>query len=97
MMTALYPATVAIDESASIDWARVMRGTSSMENSVTPRSTATASAAGSSSGRRKPIITLPLFSFSWSAAGRALTTGTTSAEASKLGHDWLRCCAPAAW
>ena len=34
--TALYPAMEAIDESASIDCARVMRGTNSMENSVAP-------------------------------------------------------------
>ena len=35
--TALYPATVAIDESASMLWARVIRGMSSIENAVTPR------------------------------------------------------------
>ena len=59
-----------------MDWARVMRGTSSMLNRVAPRWMAASSAAGSSSGRRKPIMTQPLLSFCWSAEGRALTTGT---------------------
>src|SRR5881409_3613952 len=34
---ALYPETVAWEESASIDWARVMRGIDSMAKAVTPR------------------------------------------------------------
>ena len=53
LMIALYPATVAIDESASIDCARLMRGTNSMLNSVTCSAMAVAKASGASKGLKK--------------------------------------------
>jgi hypothetical protein len=58
---ALYPATVAIEERASIACAREMRGMSSMAKSVMPRSIAGSRTAGSSRGRRKPARTAPDF------------------------------------
>ena len=80
LMTALYPATVAMEESASIDWARLMRGTNSMLKRVTWRAMAVASAEGASSGRRKPMTAAPDLSRAWSDALGALTTGIRSAS-----------------
>ncbi len=53
MRTALYPATVAWEESASIDWARVILGTSSMEIEEMRRSASLRMSAGSPRGSRK--------------------------------------------
>ena len=61
-ITALYPATVAIEDNASIDCARLILGTSSMLNSVTGRAIAASSACGASSGFRNPITTALVFS-----------------------------------
>ncbi len=52
-----YPATVAIELRTSMLWALVMRGTSSSENSVTPRSAAWRACAGLASGSHSPMIT----------------------------------------
>ena len=53
--TALYPATVAWDESASIDCARVIRGIDSIAKATTPRSRRRAMPSESVSGSRNPI------------------------------------------
>ena len=50
---------VAIDDSASMLWARVMRGMSSIENALTPRSATAWAAAGSASGSEKPMTACP--------------------------------------
>ena len=67
--TPLYPAIVAIDDSASMLWARVMRGISSIENAVTPACASVRIASGAPSGSAKPITTCPLRS-------RAVSGGT---------------------
>ena len=48
--TALYPATVACDESASIGWARVMRGSRMRLNAVILRAASCCTSAGSAPG-----------------------------------------------
>src|SRR5688500_4602323 len=53
--TALYPATVACEDSASMLCARVMRGISSIENAVAPVRASSCIARGEPSGSRKPI------------------------------------------
>ena len=50
--TALYPATVAWEESTSIFWARVILGISSTANAVTPRSASASMAPGGPRGSR---------------------------------------------
>ncbi len=57
--TALYPATLACDDSASIDWAREIRGMDSMANAVTPASRSLPAISGSERGARNPINTDP--------------------------------------
>ena len=50
---------VAIDDSASMLCARVMRGISSIENAVTPLCASTRIASGAPSGSAKPITACP--------------------------------------
>ena len=50
---------VACELSTSMLWARVIRGTSSSEKSVTPRSAAARASPGIPSGSHKPITTCP--------------------------------------
>jgi hypothetical protein len=76
--TALYPATVACDERASIDCARVIRGIDSIANAVTPRSRSLAMPALSVSGSRKPMTTVP----GESAATRSADGDATQTNAS---------------
>ena len=52
---------MAIDDKASIAWARVIRGISSTAKVVRPFAIAGSRAFGSSSGRRKPNTTAPDF------------------------------------
>ena len=82
--TALYPATVACDESASIDWARVVRGIDSIANPSTPFAASCSIPARSVNGCRNAIRSWPRASFSTSAALglRTLTTASTSRQAS---------------
>src|ERR1700739_1978859 len=68
-----------MEDRASIDWARLMRGTSSMLKRVTCRAMAGASAEGAASGRKKPMTAAPDLSRAWSDALGAMTTGITSA------------------
>src|SRR6188474_2758866 len=60
---------VAIDESASMLCARVMRGISSIENAVVPASASVRMASGDPSGPAKPITT-------WPRRSRAVSEGT---------------------
>ena len=78
-MMALYPATVAMDESASIDCARLMRGTNSMLNRVTGSAMAVAKASRSIEGLRKPMTTAPGLSHGLIGGLRAFTNGSRSA------------------
>ena len=48
---------MAWEDSASIDWARVMRGIASMAKLVTPRSASARTVSEAVSGWRKPIST----------------------------------------
>ena len=57
MITASYPAIVAIDDSTSIDWARVMRGTKSREKADTPTSARRWARSGFQSGSSTPTNT----------------------------------------
>ena len=57
--TARYPAIVLIDESASMDCARVIRGINSMENAVICRLARRVANSGRSSGFRKPTRLAP--------------------------------------
>src|SRR5712691_10327210 len=56
---AWYPATVACEESASIGWARVMRGIDSIAKATTPREASRSIPSRSVSGWRKAIRTCP--------------------------------------
>ena len=77
--TALYPETVAWDESASIDCARVMRGIDSIANAVTPREPRRSMPSWSVSGWRKPISTWPSRSLPTSSSLGLRTLATRSA------------------
>ena len=57
--TALYPASVACDESASIDCARVMRGTSSIASAVTRRAASRCESGPLGAGARRATRTRP--------------------------------------
>ena len=57
--TALYPATVAIDDRASMLWARVIRGISSIEKLVTPRSAISRAASAADRGSERPMMVCP--------------------------------------
>ena len=84
---------VAIDDSASMLWARVMRGISSIENALTPRSATACAAAGSPSGSEKPMMACPDRSNAVSlrpaspAAPGLRTWRTTSASAKSCACD----------
>ena len=77
---ALYPPTVAWDESASIGCARVIRGTDSSANAVTPRAASASTPAWSESGSRKAISSWPERSRSRSSADGLRTLTTPSAS-----------------
>src|SRR5262245_25483268 len=72
-----------MEESASIDCARVVRGISSTAKAVSCRDITGSSAAGSSKGLRKPMTTVPAFSFSKSEGSGRLTQASTSAPESR--------------
>ena len=84
---------VAIDDSASMLWARVMRGMSSIENALAPRSATACAADGSASGSEKPMRACPGRSSSMSArpaspaAPGLRTCSTTSASAKSRACD----------
>src|SRR5581483_5104682 len=78
--TALYPTTVAIEESASIACARVLRGINSTANVVSFSPMAGSSAVGSSSGRRNPSTTDPgRIAAMYEGLGRCTHTSTSAA------------------
>ena len=52
--TALYPQAVPIEESASMLWARVVRGINSTENAVTPARAISCTTSAEPNGRRNP-------------------------------------------
>ena len=78
--TARYPAIVLIAESASIDWAREMRGINSIEKAVTRWLARRRATSGRSNGLRKPISTEPLCRDSISCSDGGCTLMTTSAR-----------------
>ena len=84
---------VAIDDSASMLWARVMRGMSSIENALAPRSATARAAAGSPSGSENPTRACPGRSRAASARPAApaapglRTWRTTSASAKSCACD----------
>jgi hypothetical protein len=57
--TARYPLTVACDDNASIDCARLIRGIRSIASAVAPVAAMAASPSGSPSGLRKPTRIVP--------------------------------------
>ena len=71
---------MACEDSASIDWARVMRGIASMAKLVTPRSASARTVSVAVSGWRKPISTEPSPSRPISSALGGATLATTSPE-----------------
>src|SRR5205823_13895310 len=77
--TALYPASDACEERASIDCAREMRGTISSEKAVTPCAARALTAAALAAGCRKPTETAPLRMALTSASEGGCTRRTTSA------------------
>jgi hypothetical protein len=82
MSTALYPATDAWDDSASIDCAREMRGTSSRLNAVTPRFARARTMSAWVAGCKKLISTAPLLMRLTSPIVGASTLSTASASPS---------------
>ena len=79
--TALYPETVACEDSASIGCARVIRGIDSSANPVTPRRVRRSMPSGSVSGWRNAIRIEPSASRSTSSADGFCTFTTPSASA----------------
>ena len=77
--TALYPATVAWDDSASMDCARVIRGIDSIAKATTPRSRSRAMPSESLSGSRNPITTVPGASDATTSAEGDATHASASA------------------
>ena len=65
--TARYPAMLAIALSASIFWARVMRGTQSIAKTVAVRAVSLSSSSLFWAGQMKPTSTAPFFSRSGSS------------------------------
>ena len=59
--TARYPAHKACEVSASIDWAREIRGTNSRENAVTPALIAASIESTAVTVDRNEIVIAPLF------------------------------------
>src|SRR5215831_10442812 len=78
--TALYPETVACEESASIGCARVVRGIDSIAKPYTPWSASRSIPAASVSGSRNPIRIWPLRSRAASSALGLRTFATASAS-----------------
>src|SRR6266850_5878512 len=80
--TALYPAIVACDESASMDWARVMRGTNSMAKAVTLLAVNFENNSAFTAGCNKATIPVPALSFEASSSdgGRTLDNRSTSSK-----------------
>ena len=58
---ARYPAHNACEVSASIDWAREIRGTISSENAVTPAATAASIESTEPVGDKNEIVIAPFF------------------------------------
>ena len=71
--TALYPAMDAMEDSASMLCARVMRGMNSIENSVAPARANCAARSGSPRGSQNPIT-----AWRWFSPGDGLGTRTWS-------------------
>ena len=71
---------MACEESASIDWARVMRGIASIAKLVTPASASARTVSSAVSGWRKPTSTEPRPSRPISSALGGATFATTSPE-----------------
>ena len=75
----MYPATVAWDDSASMDCARVIRGIDSIAKATTPRSRSRAMPSESLSGSRNPITTVPGASDATTSADGDATHASASA------------------
>ena len=71
---------MACEESASIDWAREMRGIASMAKLVTPASASARTVSAAVSGARKPISTEPRPRRPISSADGGATLATTWPE-----------------
>ena len=69
---------MAWEDSASIDWARVIRGIASMAKLVTPASARARTVSPPPSGLRKPISTEPRPSRAISSGDGGATLATTS-------------------
>ncbi len=76
----MYPETVACEESASIDCARVVRGIDSIANATTPCSRRRAIPSASVSGSRKPTTTVPFASLGDELSEGDATHATASAS-----------------
>ncbi len=71
----------AIDDSTSIDWARLMRGTASIDSAVNGRRPSSSTIAGSNAGAKRAITVASDRTSSSCAGLGALTPSTTSAAA----------------
>ena len=76
----MYPETVLCEESASIGWARVIRGIDSIAKATTPREARRSIPSGSVSGCRNAISTVPSRSLAASASVGARTFTIASAS-----------------
>ncbi len=76
-----------MEESASMDWARVVRGTNSTAKAVSFLVIIGSSAAGSSKGFRNPMMTTPAFNALKSPGSGRFTQARISAPASRLARS----------
>ncbi len=79
--TQRYPATSACEVSASIDWARLIRGTSSMANAVTWACARARTTSSSAPGEQKPRVTAPGLSLATTSGRSGRTCRSTSTPA----------------
>ncbi len=83
--TALYPATLACEDSASITWAREIRGIASTAKACTPRCFSAPIWLSALRGAKKPISVCPERSRATSSdVGGATLTTTSAAHASPI-------------
>ena len=76
--TQRYPATSACEVRASIDCAREMRGISSSENAVTPRSASACTPSSSLAGEANPTVIAPFGSVPIVSRSSGRTCASTS-------------------
>src|SRR5688500_5181929 len=93
--TARYPATVACDDSTSIDWALVVRGTSSSAIADTPARARDCSRSGERSGSMSPTTVAPRGSAAITSLEGGRTVVSTSLARAAAATAVSASCAPA--